>query len=158
MGRSFRKPQAGGLRKVQDVASNPCPMTQPLRTFLRYWLPLLIYVGLIFLLSSLSKIPYSILGFVPDKLLHFVEYALLAALIARAIYSLPKPSAWWVVLLITFVAVAILGTLDELYQSAIPRRSPELLDWVADVSGGLLGGICYLFLKLWLTRRAQAAG
>ena len=130
-------------------------MAQPLRTFARYWLPLLIYVGLIFLMSSLSRRPHSILDFVPDKLLHFTEYALLAALTARALYSLQKPEAWWVVLLITFVAVAILGTLDELYQSAIPRRSPELLDWVADVSGGLLGGICYLLFKRWLVRRAE---
>ena len=133
-------------------------MTQPLRTFARYWLPLLIYVGLIFLMSSLSSRPHSILDFVPDKLLHFAEYALLAALTARAIYSLPKPGTWWVVLLITFLVVAILGTLDELYQGTVPRRSPELLDWVADVSGGLLGGICYLLFKRWLVRRAETAG
>lgn len=133
-------------------------MTRPLRTFLRYWLPLLIYVGLIFLLSSLSRRPHSILEFIPDKLLHFIEYALLAALTARAIYSLPKPDTWWVVLLITFLAVAILGTLDELYQSTIPRRSPEILDWVADAAGGLLGGICYLLFKRWLVRRAETAG
>lgn len=130
-------------------------MNRPLRTFLRYWLPLLIYIGLIFVLSSFSKIPHSILGLVPDKLLHFIEYAMLAALTARAIYSLPKPSAWWMVLLITFIAVAILGTLDELYQSTIPRRSADLLDWVADTSGGLLGGICYLLLKRWLVRRVE---
>jgi VanZ family protein len=130
-------------------------MAQPLRTFLRYWLPLLIYIGLIFIFSSLSKRPHSILEFIPDKLLHFIEYALLAALTARAVYSLPKPGTWWVVLLITFIAVATLGTLDELYQSTIPRRSPEFLDWVADASGGLLGGICYLLLKRWLVRRAE---
>jgi VanZ family protein len=114
-------------------------------------------VGLIFLLSSLSRRPFSILNFVSDKLLHFIEYALLAALAARAVYSLPKPSTWWVVLLITFFAVAILGTLDELYQSTIPHRTPEVLDWVADAIGGLLGGICYLLLKRWLVRRAEAA-
>jgi VanZ family protein len=133
-------------------------MTQPLRTFARYWLPLLIYVGLIFLLSSLSRRPHSILEFLPDKLLHFIEYALLAALTARAINSLPKPNAWWVVLLLTLAVVAVLGVLDELYQSTVPHRSPEVLDWVADASGGLLGGVCYLLFKRWLIRRAGAAG
>lgn len=133
-------------------------MSQPLRTFARYWLPLLIYIGLIFIMSSLSRRPTSFLDFIPDKLLHFGEYALLAALTARAIYSLPRPDAWWVVLLITFVVVAVLGTLDEIHQSTIPRRSAEILDWVADVSGGLTGGVCYLLFKRWLVRRAEASG
>jgi VanZ family protein len=133
-------------------------MSQPLRIFARYWLPLLIYVGLIFIMSSLSRRPYSFLDVIPDKLLHFCEYALLAALTARAIYSLPKPDAWWVVLLITFLVVAILGTLDEIHQSTIPRRSAEILDWVADAGGGLTGGVFYLLFKRWLVRRAEAAG
>ena len=132
-------------------------MTQPLRTFLRYWLPLLIYVGLIFLLSSLSKMPHTILSFVPDKLLHFIEYALLAALTARAINSLPRPNAWWLVLLVTMGVVAVLGVLDELYQSTIPHRHPDVLDWVADAAGGLAGGICYLMAKRWLVGKVKSA-
>lgn len=130
-------------------------MVLPLRTFARYWLPLLIYVGLIFLLSSLSRRPHTILEYFPDKLLHLIEYALLAALTARAINSLPRPNAWWVVLLVTLLVVAVLGVLDELYQGTIPHRSPEVLDWVADASGGLLGGGCYLLFKHWLVRRAE---
>jgi len=133
-------------------------MSQPLRTFARYWLPLLIYIGLIFILSSLSRRPHSFLDVIPDKLLHFCEYALLAALTTRAIYSLPRPDAWWVVLLITFLVVAVLGALDELHQSTIPRRSAEVLDWVADAGGGLTGGVCYLLFKRWLVRRAESAG
>ncbi len=133
-------------------------MPRLLRTFARYWLPLLVYVGLIFLLSSLSRRPHSFLEHFPDKLLHFVEYALLAALTARAINSLPRPDAWWLVLLLTFLVVAVLGILDELYQSTIPHRSPEVLDWVADAAGGLLGGSCYLFLKRWLVSRAKLTG
>jgi VanZ family protein len=132
-------------------------MARPLRTFARYWLPLLIYIGLIFLLSTLSRRPHYILEFLSDKLLHFIEYTLLAALTARAINSLPKPDAWWLVLLLTFLVVAVLGVLDELYQSTIPHRSAEVLDWVADAAGGLAGGICYLMAKRWLVGSVKPA-
>jgi len=118
-----------------------------MKKFLIYWLPPIAYVAMIFILSSFSSIPFRPSFSIPDKLVHFCEYLLLAALIARALYSLPWPGCPWLCLLFTMLAVAALGGLDEWYQSTVPRRMPEVLDWVADVSGGLLGAASYLMLK-----------
>jgi len=37
--------------------------------------------------------------------------------------------------------VALLGAVDEFHQQWIPGRSMELLDWVADFSGGAAGAL-----------------
>ena len=119
-------------------------MPPHLRTFLVYWLPLLMYVALIFTLSSFSRLPFSSSIGLPDKLLHFMEYALLAGLIARAVRSMPRPNSWWAILLTTFLAVAVLGMLDETYQSTVTGRDSDFYDWMADISGCLVGAACYL--------------
>jgi VanZ family protein len=56
-----------------------------------------------------------------DKLVHFVLYAVLGVLLARAI-----------------VAIALFAAADEWHQRWVPGRSTDLLDWCADVAGGTL--------------------
>jgi VanZ family protein len=128
-----------------------------LRQLLVYWLPLILYVGLIFLLSSLSLVPLplpAISG--ADKVVHFGEYAVLAVLVARAIHSLPRPRALWLVCLLTLLVVVAFGALDEAYQSTVPRRQSDALDLLADGLGGLCGSLGYcLFIRQWSLRRPQ---
>jgi VanZ family protein len=125
-----------------------------MKKLLTYWLPLVAYIALIFILSSLSSMPFDPSIGLPDKLVHFCEYFVLAALTARALHSLPWPGSMWLTLLLTVLIVGALGGLDEWYQSTVPNRTPELLDWVADAAGGLLGGMTYLLIAKKMEARS----
>lgn len=75
---------------------------------------------------------------VNDKLLHFLAYAVLACLAA---WIESRPAA-----LVACLGLVALGILMEFLQIAVPGRSCELLDGVADTGGVLFGG-CLPFLK-----------
>ena len=61
-----------------------------IKKFFRYWLPLYLYAGIIFYMSSLShplpkvSIPYF------DKFLHLIEYGVFGILAARAFKNSPR--------------------------------------------------------------------
>jgi VanZ family protein len=129
-------------------------MNDKTRIFLRYWLPLCLYVGCIFFLSSLSSFPYRLVAVFSDKVLHFGEYAILALLAFRAIRSVNRQLPVWVTFAITLLGVAFLGGADELYQRLIPFRDSSWFDFLADLSGGLAGSLTYLVLQGLLSRRA----
>ena len=130
-------------------------MSSSRRTLLVYWAPILAYVGLIFLLSSFSRLPFKVSLFPHlDKLLHFTEYSLLALLVARGIRSLPRPEAFWSMWLLSAGIVLVFGGLDELYQSLVPNRQSDLFDLIADCAGGLTGSGLYLW---WTSRRYRDA-
>jgi VanZ family protein len=49
-----------------------------------------------------------------------------------------------------FIIIAFYGILDELHQMLVPGRSADVLDWVADVAGVIIG---LLFVKIFLKNR-----
>ena len=82
-----------------------------------------------------------------DKVVHFIFFLVLAFLIQRALRA--QGSARLVPYVI--LALAAFGAFDEYVQQFIPGRSMELLDWVADVSGAIVGVV---IARLTLERRA----
>jgi VanZ family protein len=85
---------------------------------------------------------------------HGTEYGLLGFLLVRALRgsdTIPAsaPAAAASVLLGLAVALA-----DELYQSLIPGRSSDPLDYVADAAGLLLAAGIFLAMR-WLTLRRR---
>jgi VanZ family protein len=105
---------------------------------IRRWWPPVLWIGVIFSLSTIPGPTLKKVGFsVPDKLAHVVEYAILGALSCRARPGM-RPSfveqAGPVLLL-----AALVGLADELYQRLIPGRESSGLDWVADLVGATLG-------------------
>ena len=104
------------------------------------WVPAVVYVGLIFAVSS---IPGSVFCNAPfrvyDKAAHAVEFAGLGLFLMIAFRgSLPvglRPHT----LLFALASGVLVGVADELYQLAVPGRGVEFLDWVADVVGVTLG-------------------
>ncbi len=124
------------------------------RLMLLYWLPIGLYVAIVFALSSLSSLPFSLPPIRHlDKLAHLAEYAVLALLLARALRAERPGAAAWKLWLGAVLLVAALGGLDELYQRSVPRRDADLLDLLADVLGGMTGAAAYLAARRLLGRR-----
>lgn len=110
---------------------------------------------LIFLLSSQSDPPSpSWLSAVPlyDKMAHFLLYAVLCALLARALRFESAPVLNRGALIIAVAIAALYGVSDEWHQSFVPGRQPDPLDWTADT----LGAICTAaFLHVRARNRAH---
>ena len=133
-----------------------------MKSFLRYWLPLLIWLGVIFVGSTsvmstahTSRYMIPILlwlkpGMTPQtiwqiivfirKCGHVTEYAVLALLWWRALRSLPVLRTKT---LIVFGAVllgcAMFAASDEFHQVFVKSRTPSVRDVVFDVTGAVLG-------------------
>ena len=137
-----------------------------MRTLLRYWLPVFIWLGVIFAGStdifstehtsrylvpflrwlnpqiSISTIATIHLGL--RKFGHVVEYAILAALLWRALRSAgslrPKMSAVFVGVLLACIIVA---ASDEFHQSFVASRTASLNDALIDSLGAAVAlAIC----------------
>lgn len=111
------------------------------RNFYCYWLPVYLYLGLIFYLSHQ---PASILPhFKFDKLVHFSEYALLGLLLMRALAKSYRQSNYLLLRFIAlFIAVTYAGT-DEFHQRYILGRSSDFLDWLVDSFGAALSSFLF---------------
>ena len=142
-----------------------------MKSFLKYWLPLLIWLGVIFLGSTslmsaeqTSRLIVPILlwlkpGMSPKtiwiilvimrKCAHVTEYAILALLLWRALRSGPTlrtklPTLFSAVLL----ACAVFAASDEFHQSFVKSRTPSVGDVLLDVVGALFGLlICASFAR-----------
>jgi VanZ family protein len=107
---------------------------------MRLWLPVVLYMILIFGLSSLSN-PPNLPDQIGDKGGHSLLYAGLAALVARALGGgLGRPltlatSAGAVVLATAY------GVTDEVHQHFVPGRTMDVMDLVADGIGAAAGAI-----------------
>lgn len=91
--------------------------------------------------------PGELIGISSDKLLHAVAFLVLALLTARAVrYELPDRPRSWRIGLAVALSVAT-GVLLEVYQLALPDRSAEVADAVADSIGAVLGGVVLLAVR-----------
>lgn len=113
---------------------------------LRKWGPALLWAAIIFALSSRPTLPVS-LSHGSDKLAHYLAYAVLGGLAARAV-----PAGRRFALIAILLGVAY-GASDELHQHFVPGRSVEFADWIAD-SLGVLAGVSVHRLW-WGWRRAR---
>ncbi|MBU3933098.1 MAG: VanZ family protein [Candidatus Omnitrophica bacterium] len=107
--------------------------------FLKFWLPVYLYAGLIFIYSAQSSV-----AFVPeilygDKLLHFVEYAILGYLIARAAKNSSSLQLRAHFRIFAVSLASLYGLSDEFHQYFVPGREVEILDALADAAGAVFG-------------------
>ncbi|THI85055.1 MAG: VanZ family protein [Nitrospira sp. CG24A] len=116
-----------------------------------YWLPAVLYAGMIFYLSSQShpdeQLPSFVLKDVSDKVLHAVEYAGLAVLCYRAFRWAAGPSVARQALVLAVVTASIYGITDEVHQFFVPFRESSWLDWLADTAGAAIGALSWRFIK-----------
>ncbi len=112
----------------------------PVRRFLLLWVPVIIWCGFIFWLSSIPKLRFfheDWLDFVVRKAGHMGVYGILARLIARALtgstfWSWKKIFAWSLALAILYACT------DEFHQLFVPGRFGRPLDVVIDAVGAWL--------------------
>ena len=102
-----------------------------LATRLSLWAPVVAWAGLIFVLSSIPGLTTGLgmWDLVLRKLAHLVEYAVLGALLFRALGREP-------------VAVALgsaYAVTDELHQAFVPGREASPVDWLIDAVGVVAG-------------------
>jgi VanZ family protein len=133
-----------------------------MKSFVKYWLPLLIWLGVIFAGStnvmsaehtSRFIVPF-LLWLKPEmspqtiwtifvvmrKCAHLAEYAILAILLWRALGSGTALRAKMPLLFGTvLVFCAVFAASDEFHQFFVKSRTPSVRDVLLDVAGALLG-------------------
>lgn len=113
--------------------------SMPFRLHRRWLLVAAAYLALIFFVSSRPYLRSPGPEFqLKDKLAHAVEYGLLGWFMSRAMR--PSRRLPLVVDVLWFVALgAGIAALDELFQGTVPGRVTDPGDWLADVTGLLIG-------------------
>ncbi len=116
-----------------------------------YWLPVALYAGTIFYLSSQShpeeQLPSLMFEEVSDKVLHAVEYGILALLCYRAFrWGTNGPVASHA-LLFAIMTASLYGITDEVHQLFVPFRESSWLDWVADTAGAVIGAMGWRVIR-----------
>jgi len=135
-----------------------------MKTFLKYWLPLLIWLGVIFVGSTdlmsaqhtsrfivpflrwlnpdISWVAIDTIHIVIRKMAHVSEYAILALMLWRALcrgtaLQTKTPILFGAVLL----ACTVFAVLDEFHQSFVGSRTPSDRDVLLDSAGAFLGAL-----------------
>lgn len=121
--------------------------------FIRFWFPVVLYSGIIFYVSSLTKvptpqnIPYS------DKFCHVVEYSVFGFLLARALWNTKPTLDRSLLITLATVGAFMYGLSDEYHQSFVAGRESGLFDVLADTAGGFLGGLTYTWILNFKKKR-----
>lgn len=106
------------------------------------WIPVVLWAGMIFAFSSVPSLGTGLgtWDLALRKLAHLAEYAVLAALLYRAVGQ-----AWVAVAIASLYAVT-----DELHQTFVTGRQGSPLDWLVDVVGAATGVALYrLAARRW---------
>jgi len=105
-------------------------------TSLRLWLPVVVWAGLIFAFSSVPDLGTGLGGWdlVLRKIAHAAEYAVLGALLARALRTRPGLAA----------GIGILYAVsDEVHQAFVPGRLGSPVDVAIDAVGIIAGVVLW---------------
>lgn len=117
-----------------------------MRGLISRWLPLAAWVVLIFGLSSIPGLSTDEIELPrwSDKVVHLVEYSILALLLYRGFgYGQRRPR--WVTVVIAVATGCGLAALDELYQGTVPRRDSNVIDFAADTVGVMAGTLLAVY-------------
>lgn len=104
--------------------------------FIRYLLPLLLYISFIIFMSSQPNIKTETV--IPDNYLktlaHFIEYFILSILSYRFINQISKQAIFYTILFVLLFAIS-----DELHQYFVDTRTASGYDILVDVIGMCVG-------------------
>jgi VanZ family protein len=116
------------------------------RPFLKVLLPLIIYAGCIYYVSSIDgNILPDINKYHMDKVAHFAEYLIFAFLAMRTISRLfPKLGAISN-FIISIIVITMFGASDEIHQLLVPNRTCSFTDFVFDFLGAGMGVLIFSY-------------
>ncbi len=143
-----------------------------LRRFLKYWLPVLIWLGFIFVGSTdvlsaeqtsrflvpflrwlkpdISPETLMQIHFLVRKVGHITEYAILAMLLWRALRGgLSLRARMSILFMAAWFGAAFFAATDEFHQTFVASRTGAFSDVLIDISGAFAG----LLLCWWITLR-----
>jgi VanZ family protein len=144
-----------------------------IRTFFKYWLPLLVWMAVVFTASSdtksfehssrilapllrwlfpqISDDMVHLIVLTARKCAHLVEYAVFAMLLWHALHKPVKNVScpWnWHEARLVLLLVALYAASDEFHQRFVATRTAHVTDVFIDTAGGATG-----LLALWLIGR-----
>jgi VanZ family protein len=108
-------------------------------------------MGLLFYLSHQPSLPTPSLFPAQDKIIHALAYGALAVMLLGS-YPLRADRYSWQQIGASVVIASLYGASDELHQSFVPGRNPEIGDWLADTLGALIA----VLLVAWLVKNRHA--
>ena len=132
------------------------------RVFFLYWLPVLVVVAAVSIVSSLSaevldEATESVKWLITNGMwFHIGGFAVLSLLSYRLAPFYLRWPYQYLTLLVLLLAVGY-GLLDELHQSYVPGRDASLYDVLADVSGAALA-LSAIAVGLVLRQRMSRVG
>lgn len=133
-----------------------------MQRFLKNWLPVLVWLGVIFLGSTdlmsaehtsrfivpflrwlkpdISPESLASIHFIVRKGTHLSEYAVLTLLVLRAAVSMTNLKRSTPILCLSvWVACALAAATDEFHQTFVPSRGGSVRDLIIDSAGAILG-------------------
>ena len=109
-------------------------------SLLRYWLPPVLWMGVIFILSAQPSLPHApdtLLDTILKKAAHMIEYGILAFLLWRAL-SRGRDTLAWSALVTAFLVSVLYAASDEYHQTFVPGRKGTPVDVGVDAIGALV--------------------
>ena len=116
------------------------------------WGPAVAQMTAIFIASSISNIG-TLPGGISDKTGHFIGYALLGILIARALAGARWARLTTGVALVALVWSSVYGATDEFHQLFVPGRTCDVNDWIADTLGAAAAIVLVRALAIFVVAR-----
>jgi VanZ family protein len=120
-----------------------------------YQVPLFLWLGFIFFLSSLSssRLPSINLPVGADKVIHACLYFVLCSLTHRAFKHQSNVLFSKMSLFVAIVVTIAYGCTDEYHQLFVAGRSADFHDLMADAVGGLL---YVAFVLIWTGKKTDS--
>jgi len=118
------------------------------------WILTFIWMGLIFMASSMQFEPGPPLFPGDDKVIHFIEYGILSSLFYNALTrSINKINIQNLVFPLAVLFSVLYGITDEIHQLFVPTRSFSVYDMLADLLGSFV--FCYIIHSYIYKRRLK---
>jgi hypothetical protein len=151
--RDHPKTSPSSQRRPSDRSGEQPALAGVRRRRLAAWLPVGLWAGVIFALSSIAgtRVPAIDLP-LSDKLVHALLYGVLGWLLRRALDRTRGQKAAVANVLLAILLATLYGVSDEIHQQWTPHRSADWRDVVADAVGATLGTLRWGAPK-WRGRR-----
>ena len=126
--------------------ARPAPEKSFFQKFLLYWLPVLLYLTVIFVISAQPNLKPPIQWQQSDKIYHLAEYGGLGLLLSRAMRGTFPVRRLMTATVLAVVLGCCVAAGDEYFQSFIAGRRSSAFDFMADAAGIMIAQLATLLI------------